>query len=181
MDLLPMCCPVPGNMHTTASVSQIYCEYAEQWNAACATGRVASWSVGWSAHTLHRFLRLKYRISILAKHSSLDEGQNHKICYARVPQGVCCLARCFCRPCCKVLHVHWEKYVQCLTRTGRFLYRAGIAAIGDAEYVLLCGIDPFMGKFPIWAGIYGLMITRMPNKKAVNINKDYDSFRFYAE
>lgn len=109
MDLLPMCCPVPGNTQRKASVSQIYCEYAQQWNAACATGRVASWSVGWSAHTLHRFLRLKYGISILAKHSSLDEGQHFKICCAPVPQGIRCLARCFCRPGCKVLHVHWER------------------------------------------------------------------------
>lgn len=31
----------------------------------------------------------------------------------------------------------------------RFLYQAGIAAIGDAEFMFLCGIDPFMGKFPI--------------------------------
>lgn len=42
-----------------------------------------------------------------------------------------------------------KRDVQCLTHTGRFLYQAGIAAIGDAEFVFLCGIDPFMGKFPI--------------------------------
>lgn len=119
MALVPMCCPVPGNTHRKASGSQIYWESAEQWNAACATGRVASWSVGWSAHTLHRFLRLKCGISMLAKHSSLDEGQNPKICCARVPQGVCCLARCFCRPCCKVLHAHWEKDDQCLAHTSK--------------------------------------------------------------
>lgn len=181
MALVPMCCPVPGNTHRKASGSQIYWEYAEQWNAACATGRVASWSVGCSAHTLHRFLRLKCGISTLAKHSSLGEGQSPKMCYAWEPQGVCCLAQRFCRPCCKVLCVRWEKDAQCLTCTGRFLCQAGIAATGDAEFVLLCGIDPFMGKFPIWTGIHGFTITGMPNKNAVNINKDYESFRFYTE
>ena len=70
---------------------------------------------------------------------------------------------------------------RCLPDAARFHYQAGVATLGDAELVLLCGISPSLPSFPVWIGIDEFMIPRIPNKDAINVNKDCESFRLYAE
>lgn len=108
---------------------------------------------------------------------SFEEKQYFKMHSAWGPGGICCLAQWLCTHC-KMPHIHREKDAVCLACAAGFHYEAGIAALGDAEIMLLIA---FMSSFHIWMGTYEFTIIKMPNKDTINIHKDYESFRCYTE